>query len=302
MEGAAHHLLAFTWCVLAGFLMSMGGGGGGILVGVGHISILGVTDANMIKVVNQILEFSSRIISVPLYQRQRRLVWSVALIYGIGAPLGAICGSWLSESHLANMTAYRTWFGVLVTFVAARVLYEGWAKAALQRIAHRRAREASDRVSQQVRKGGFASIAPEDAPRTVQTSWTKFRIRFGGDHFDFNPWAAAAGGFFISLVCSLFGVGGGFLVTPFLASVLLFPMYLVVGTSLVALMLPLAISVITYLALRVHVDWGLVASEVPGVVVGSFLGPALNRYFNEKALKTFVALILFGTGIYYVLG
>jgi uncharacterized protein len=302
MESAAHHLLAFAWCVLAGFLMSMGGGGGGILVGVGHISILGVTDANMIKVVNQILEFSSRIISVPLYQRQHRLVWSVALIYGIGAPLGAICGSWLSESRLANMSSYRTAFGVLVTFVAARVLYEGWAKAALQRVAHRRAREASDRVSKQVRKGGFGSLAADDAPRTVKASWTQFRVRFGGDNFEFNPWAAATGGFFISLVCSLFGVGGGFLATPFLASVLLFPMYLVVGTSLVALMLPLAISVITYLALRVHVDWALVASEVPGIVVGSLLGPALNQYFNEKALKTFVAVVLFGTGIYYVLG
>jgi len=33
----------------------------------------------------------------------------------------------------------------------------------------------------------------------------------------------------------------------------------------------------------------------------STYGPALNHYFNEKALKTFVAVILFGTGIYYVL-
>lgn len=42
-------------------------------------------------------------------------------------------------------------------------------------------------------------------------------------------------------------------------------------------------------------------TEIPGVLVGSFLGPALNHYFNEKALKTFVAAILFATGIYYVL-
>ena len=296
----SHLVIAFLWCVLAGFLMSMGGGGGGILVGVGHISILGVSDPNMIKVVNQILEFSSRIISVPLYYRQRRLVWSVALAYGIGAPIGAICGSTLSKSYLASMAIYRPAFGVLVALVAARVLYEGWAKSILQHIGHRRAREASERVSKKARASGFASLRDE-APRTIEKTWTRFRIRFGGEHFDFNPWAAAAGGFCISLVCSLFGVGGGFLVTPFLASVLLFPMYLVVGTSLIALMLPLAMSVATYLMLRVHVDWALVASEIPGVVVGSFLGPTLNHYFNEKALKTFVAAILLGTGIYYVL-
>ena len=35
---------------------------------------------------------------------------------------------------------------------------------------------------------------------------------------------------------------------------------------------------------------------------GSFLGPALNRYMNEKATKTFVAVVLLGIGLYYLLG
>ena len=281
--------------------MSMGGGGGGILVGVGHISVLGVADPNMIKVVNQLLEFSSRLVSVPLYHRQKRLVWSVALVYGAGAPFGAVCGSFLSRSYLTNMSVYRTAFGILVVFVAARVLYEGWARAILQHMGHRRAREASERVNVQIRKAGVASLSRDIAPRTIRWTWSRFGVRFAGEVFDFNPWFAAAGGFGISFIGSLFGVGGGFLATPFLSSVLLFPMYLVVGTSLVALMLPLAISVATYLMLRVHVDWALVASEIPGVFIGSLLGPALNRYFNDKALKTFVAAILFGTGVYYVL-
>ncbi len=296
----SHLLLAFGWCVLAGFLMSMGGGGGGILVGVGHLSILGVADANMIKVFNQLLEFSSRLVSVPVYHRQRRLAWSVAATYGIGASIGAVCGSLLSKSLLSNLGAYRMAFGVLVTCVAARVLYEGWSKSVLQHVGHRRARQASERVGKLVRAGGFASLARDDAPRTVAWTWTRIRVRFGGENFDFSPLTAAAGGFAISFVGSAFGVGGGFLVTPFLASVLLFPMYVVVGTSLVALMLPLALSVFTYLALRVNVDWALVGAEIPGVIVGSFLGPALNQYFNERALKTFVAAILLVTGIYYV--
>ncbi len=82
LELGFNPFLAFGWCVLCGFLMSMGAGGGGILAGVGHISILGIGDPNMIKVVNQILEFSSRLVSVPLYHRQQRLVWSLALTFG----------------------------------------------------------------------------------------------------------------------------------------------------------------------------------------------------------------------------
>ena len=294
-------LLAFAWCTLAGFLMSMGGGGGGILIGVGHISILGVGDPNMIKAVNQMLEFSSRLISVPLYERQGRLVWSLALTFGIGAPIGAILGSWISTAYLSDMTVYRQVFGVLVTFVAARVLYEGWAKAALKNLGLRRAREASDRVHGKVRASGSAHLDAKDHARTVVMTPGLMRVRFGEEDFDFKPWVAAAGGFAISFIGSLIGVGGGFLCTPFMASVLLFPMYLVVGTSLVALMIPLAVSVATYLLLRVHIDWTLVASEIPGIVVGSFLGPALNRYFNEKALKTFVAVVLLGIGLYYII-
>jgi uncharacterized membrane protein YfcA len=295
-----HLAIAFGWCTLAGFLMSMGGGGGGILIGVGHISIVGVADPNMIKAVNQMMEFVSRIFSVPLYQRQGRIVWSLALSFGLGAPLGAIGGSWISERYLADMSLYRQVFGLLVAFVAARILYEGWAKAALKNIGLRRARDASERVHSRVRASGSTRPSASDHARTISSTLQLVRVRFGGEQFDFKPLAAAAGGFAISFIAALVGVGGGFLVTPFMASVLLFPMYLVVGTSLVALMIPLAVSVATYIALRVQIDWALVGTEIPGIVAGSLLGPVLNSYFNEKALKTFVAVVLLGIGIYYL--
>ena len=221
--------------------MSMGAGGGGILAGVGHISILGIGDPNMIKVVNQILEFSSRLVSVPLYHRQHRLVWSLALTFGVGAPLGAVAGSWFSKSYLSDMSLYRAAFGLLIVLVAARTLWEGW------------------------QEGG--ARARRDRPRTVASAGAGAG-RFGGERLRLQPLERAVGGFAISFVGSLLGVGGGFLVTPFMASVLLFPMYLVIGTSLVALMIPLTISVLTYLALEVGVDWKLVAVEVPGVLAG----------------------------------
>ena len=277
MDAGTNLPLAFAWCVLCGFFMSAGAGGGGILAGIGHISILGVTDPNLIKVANQILEFTSRLVSVPLYHRQKRLVWSLALSFGIGAPVGAAAGSWFSKTYLSNMAVYKPVFGLLVALVAARVLYEGWFK-----------------------KQAKAPAPDGSHPRTVEFGWRRAVVRFGGRDLEFNPWAAAAGGFAISFVGSAMGVGGGFLVNPFMASVLLFPMFLVVGTGLVALMIPLTVSVLTYLALNVRMDWTLIAIEVPGILVGSLLGPLFVRYLNEKALKTFVAVVLLAIGIYYL--
>jgi uncharacterized membrane protein YfcA len=284
MEAGFNPLLAFAWSVLCGFIMSMGAGGGGILAGVGHISVLGIADANMIKVVNQILEFSSRLVSVPLYYRQKRLVASLAIAFGVGAPVGAIVGSWVSKHYLDNIATYRVWFGALVTAIALRILYEGWRKP---RTAAKLGRQAQ---------------APDlrDGAKTIDWSWLRCRVRYGGETLEFNPLCAALGGFAISFVGALLGVGGGFLVTPFMASMLLFPMYLVIGTGLIALMIPLTVSVLTYLALQVNVNWLLVAVEVPGVLAGSFVGPLANRYMNEKMLKTFVAATLLAIGLYYV--
>jgi uncharacterized protein len=294
-----HSALAFAWCLLAGLLMSLGAGGGGILVGIGQISLLGVTDPNVVKLVNQVLELVSRVVSVPMYHRQKRLVWSLALAYGIGAPVGAALGAWLSKSYLSNMAVYRPAFGVLTACVACRVLYEGWGKSALAHAGRRRAREASQRAVERWIRA--PSNLPEDTEvHTTEFSWRRVSVRFGGEDFEFNPITAAAGGFFIALFGSALGVGGGFLVTPFMASILLFPMYLVVGTGLVALMLPLVVSVSSYIALRVSFDWPQLAIEIPAVALGSFIGPHLSRRLDERTLKTFVALILLLIGLFYI--
>ena len=291
--------LAFGWSVIAGFVMAMGGGGGGILAGIGHISILGIGDPNMIKAVNQILEFISRIFSVPIYQRQQRIVWPLALAFGIGAPFGAVAGSWFSKHYLADMALYRPVFGGLVALVAAWVLYEAWTGSPSR--AARKAEAASERV----RKAQIAidsdSAPASHAPRTVSIAWNRVRIALAGDEFDFKPLGVAAGAFGISFLGASVGVGGGFLVTPFMALVLLFPMHLVVGTALVALMIPLMVSVLAYIAMHVRIDWWLVGIEGSGIVIGSLLGPMLNRYMNERLLKLYVAIVLFAVGLYYLI-
>ncbi len=289
MDAGFNPLLAFGWSVLCGFVMSMGAGGGGILAGVGHLSILGIADANMIKVANQILEFSSRLVAVPLYLRQQRVVGSVALAFGIGAPAGAIAGSWISKQYLEDVAVYRVWFGLFLVLIALHAL-----RATFKRV------ERTQHNTPHVRTASEAVYG--DGVRTVEWRWRVCRVRFGNRSLAFSPIAAALGGFAISFIGALLGVGGGFLVTPFIAGVLLFPMYLALGTGLVALIIPLVVSVLTYFLLHVKMNWLLMAVEVPGVLAGSFLGPMLNRYMNEKLLKSFVAMVLLAIGVYYVLG
>lgn len=297
-EFAFNPWLAFGWSIFAGFLMAMGAGGGGILAGIGHISILGIGDPNMIKAVNQLLELTSRLFSVPLYLKQKRLIWSLAIAFGIGAPLGAISGSWASKTYLSDMSDYQTVFGLLVLLVAGRTIYEALLKPAGRSPRLQHAFDISDRVQAERAANPKAESA---RPRLQHFGIIRVRLAVGGDIIEFNPLAAAAGGFSISFVGAMLGVGGGFLVTPFMASVLLFPMFFVVGTALVALMVPLTASVLTYLYLNVQIDWLLVGIEVPGIVIGSILGPMINQRVNERFLRLFVAFVLVCIGVYYLL-
>ena len=298
MDISFNPILAFSWSVLAGFLMAMGAGGGGILAGIGHISILGIGDANTIKAINQLLELTSRFFSVPLYLKQKRLVWPLALSFGIGAPFGAITGSWVSSTYLGNIDNYKSAFGILVLLVAGRTLYEALIKA--KKRSH--SLQKSFTTSNYIQNGqSETSIESNHVPRITHLGILHTEVSIGPDIFSFNPLVCISGGFVISFIGATMGVGGGFLVTPFMVSILLFPMFFVVGTALVALMIPLTASILTYLYLNTTIDWTLVMIEIPGIAIGSIIGPFVNRRINERFLRLFVAAILFAIGLYYLI-
>jgi hypothetical protein len=298
MDISFNPILAFSWSVLAGFLMAMGAGGGGILAGIGHISILGIGDANTIKAINQLLELTSRFFSVPLYLKQKRLVWPLALSFGIGAPFGAIIGSWVSSNYLGNIDNYKSAFGILVLLVAGRTLYEALIKA--KKRSH--SLQKSFTTSNYIQNGqSETSNKSNHVPRITHLGILHTEVSIGPDIFSFNPLVCISGGFVISFVGATMGVGGGFLVTPFMVSILLFPMFFVVGTALVALMIPLTASILTYLYLNTTIDWTLVMIEIPGIAIGSIIGPFVNRRINERFLRLFVAAILFAIGLYYLI-
>ena len=65
-------------------------------------------------------------------------------------------------------------------------------------------------------------------------------------------------------------------------------------------MLPLVVSVSTYMLLKVDVDWTLMAVEIPGIALGSVLGPFINRRLDERVLRLAVAVMLACIALYYL--
>jgi uncharacterized membrane protein YfcA len=79
-------------------------------------------------------------------------------------------------------------------------------------------------------------------------------FEFGAERFHYRPWAAFAVGMAIAMLSSALGVGGGFLLVPFMALLLHLPMFVVAGTAALAIFMSSAASISSYVALGVRLD------------------------------------------------
>ena len=149
-------------------------------------------------------------------------------------------------------------------------------------------------------KAGDVDLAAQGVKIKTFTP-TKCVFTFFGVEFTFNPVIPVIGGFFIAALASFLGVGGGFLLVPFLTSVAGLPMYLVAGTSAMAVFVGMINSIASYMMLKgTPVEWGLIGAELVGIVIGSMIGPRTSKYIPEKALKIIFIVLAFYVGIRYM--
>lgn len=306
-------ILAFAWAIWVGWIFSTVGAFGGVMAGVGHITVFGlgnygksfgkgatlnkmVTDS--IRVSNQFLVGTSALISSWNYYRMGRLVLPLAIALAIGS----IAGSWLIPALTAgkiSFSQYQGWFGVFVLGLGVFLFYQTTpAGSKSQKKAKEAAKAFQDSVKKQ-KEGGQVDLAAQGV-KVVSFNPTKVVFTFFGVEFSFNPILPILGGFVIAAVAAFLGVGGGFLLVPYLTSVAGLPMYLVAGTSALAVLIGMITSILSYLTQGALVDWGLVGLEIVGIVIGSVIGPKTSKYIPDRWLKIIFIILAFYVGLRYI--
>jgi hypothetical protein len=195
-----------------------------------------------------------------------------------------------------RFSQYQGWFGLCVFLIFAFMVYEMSPKGQASKKA---AKAAAKAFEDTVKNKG--SIEGQGV-KTLNWSIAKTEISFFGQKFSFSPVWAFFGGFCISALASFIGVGGGFLYVPFLTSVVGLPMFVVAGTSSVAVLIGMIFSIFNFMVLKgVVVYWPMIGLELVGVFVGSMIGPRTGKYIPEKVLKWIFLLLAFYIGIRYTL-
>lgn len=304
-------IFCFLWAIWVGWIFSTVGAFGGIMAGVGHITIYGlgayaktfkdtspalnkmITDS--IRVSNQWLVGLSALVSSVNYGRQKRLVTSLGFFLGIGALFATLLVVFTTAGKI-RFSQYQGWFGLCVFLIFAFMVYEMSPKGQASKKA---AKDAAKAFEDTVKKKGDIS---DQGVKTKKWSLAKTEISFFGQTFSFSPIWAFVGGFLISALASFIGVGGGFLYVPFLTSVVGLPMFVVAGTSAVAVLIGMIFSIFNFMVLKgVVVYWPMIGVELIGIFVGSMIGPRTGKYIPEKVLKWIFLLLAFYIGIRYTL-
>ncbi len=303
-------VLAFFWAIWVGWVFSTVGAFGGIMAGVGHITVFGlgayaktfkdsapalnkfVTDS--IRVSNQWLVGLSALVSSVNYAKQKRLVIPLGISLGAGSLLAAFLVVYTTMGKI-KFSEYQGYFGLIVLIIGGFMFY---GMSGRGQASQKKAKEAAKAFEAGVKAKGDLS---EQGVKTIKFNMARTEISFFGQTFGFSPVWAFVGGFFISAISSFIGVGGGFLYVPFLTSVVGLPMFVAAGTSALAVLISMVLSIFNFMIKGVTVDWMMIMVELVGIFIGSMVGPRTGKYIPEKGLKVFFIVLALYVGIDYTL-
>jgi uncharacterized membrane protein YfcA len=303
--------IGLVWAIWVGWIFSTVGAFGGIMAGVGHMTIYGLGSyaktfrdtspplnkllTDNIRVSNQWLVGLSALVSSTNYAKQKRVVPALGFFLGIGALVATLLIVFTTAGKI-SFSQYQGWFGLCVFAIGGFMVYEMTPRGQKSKA---EAQVAAKSFEETIKSKGDIK---EQGVKTLKWSLTKTEISFFGQKFTFSPIWALVGGFFISALASFLGVGGGFLYVPFLTSIVGLPMFVVAGTSALSVLIGMIFAIFNFMVLKgVMVYWPLIGAELVGIFIGSMIGPRTGKYIPNKVLKgIFIVLAVF-IGLRYTL-
>ncbi len=221
------------------------------------------------------------VVSVPggvfRYIRDRRMVWPIAWVIGLGTLPGIFLGSAIRVHYLPDPRYCKLFVGCVLLYLGVRLLYDA-----------RRPRLAA-RVSEGARvKRAYATFALAG-------------FEFDGRKYSFKPLTLAAVSLVVGVIGGIYGIGGGAMIAPFAMTILELPAYSVAGAALLGTLVASLAGVAAFGALGEAPDWPLGLLFGAGGLAGSYLGARLQKYLPDRAIRMLLGVLVNGLGLKYVL-
>ena len=110
------------------------------------------------------------------------------------------------------------------------------------------------------------------------------KVEFWGPEFKVNKVVGCIGGFLIAVLSSMFGFGGGPFMVPLMTVALRLPMYLVVGSSLLAIFFSTTVSSMRHYQFG-NFDLLFFLAMFPAAILGGYIAPQIAKRVSPTVVK-----------------
>jgi uncharacterized protein len=110
------------------------------------------------------------------------------------------------------------------------------------------------------------------------------KIEFWGQEFKVNMVVGCIGGFLIAIMSSMFGFGGGPFMVPLMTVALRLPMYLVVGSSLLAIFFNTSVSTMRHYQFG-NFDLYFFLAMFPAAILGGYIAQQIAKRVSPLVVK-----------------
>jgi len=258
-------LILFTIGLFAGTLGSLVGIGGGIIIVPALLYIASVF-SGLSSISPQIAAGTSLLVvmltavsSIIAFHKQKRIDYRSGLLFFIGAGPGAFFGAFFSKYFSAD--GFMVGFGLFLLFLFSLMMFQGKLKPIK-----------------------FSNVVERTY---IDTSGEEHSYRF-------HVVTAICISFFIGIISSLFGIGGGAMLVPMMLLVFQFPPLVATATSMFVIFLSSVTGSVTHV-FQGHISWLALVLIAPGSWIGGRLGAFLSNKMSNRIL-----LIIFRTTLVIV--
>ena len=202
-------------------------------------------------------------------KQRKNVLWMPGLLVAIGGMTLAPLGNWLAAK------IDDSWLMLGFALLAMNIAVRMWMQAS--------------RTPEQTR----ITRAGSNDSATTGTMMCRLS-ETGVFHLGFRCVSGLfIGGLGIGFLSGLFGVGGGFLIVPFLIFLSQLPMQAAVATSLFTIVLISTVGFATHLGISEDFDYLMLTKIIVSGIIGMMLSQGLSKYLAGPQLqKIFAALLI----------
>ena len=119
-----------------------------------------------------------------------------------------------------------------------------------------------------------------------------FKVRFRKSHLYISVIPPLFIGFFVGILSSIMGVGGGFILVPAMIYILGMPTQIVVGTSLLQIVFVTGVATILHSYVNQTLDVMLSSLLLLGAVIGAQIGTKIMVHMNGEQIRFLLSVII----------